>query len=119
MSGTLKRLAGSLLVNAQTRFDLLRVELAEERTRIGVSLYCGAALCFGAFLTLQLVVLAIVACSWDGPYRFRVVAGLAAASLAATLAVWAVARRYSSRRAELLAAFAQELKKDRSALEAK
>jgi uncharacterized membrane protein YqjE len=119
LSDTLKRLTTSLLANAQTRFDLLRVELAEERARIGISLYCGAALCFLAFLTLQLVVLAIVACYWDGPYRIHVVVALSCASFAATVAVWATARRYSSRRAEMLAASAEELKKDRSALEAK
>lgn len=119
LSDTLKRLAASLLVNAQTRFDLLRVELAEERARIGFSLYCGAALCFLAFLTLELAALAIVARYWDSPYRLQVVLGLSFASLLATGAVWVASRRYGSRRNEVLAAFAAELKKDRSALEAK
>lgn len=115
----LRRLAGNLLGYAQNRLELLGVELAQERARVGSVLTCGLLMMLFGMLTLQFGALLLVALSWDSAWRVPVIATLSALALAATVvSAWAWARKRQSASA-LFVSSSAEIGKDRRALEFK
>src|SRR6478752_10863856 len=69
-------LGRTLLAVVRTRADLLALELTQEQHRLAqLALYGGLAL-LSLALCLQLLVVGVVAWSWDTAYRWPAVAGV-------------------------------------------
>src|SRR5262245_5953604 len=67
-----RRLAAALWEQAGLRFELLTLELAEERARIVGVLAAIAAIVVGVALALAFAGLAVLIVAWDTPYRVTV-----------------------------------------------
>jgi len=67
-----RRLAGALWEQAGLRFELLTIELAEERARIVGVLVAIATIVAGVALALAFAGLAALIAAWDTPYRVTV-----------------------------------------------
>ena len=95
-----RRLAGALWEQAGIRFELLTIELAEERARIVGVLVAIATIVAGIALALAFAGLSALIAAWDTPYRvtvavtFAVIYGLIA--LVAVVTVRSLLGRTSS-----------------------
>ena len=96
LSDGLNHLAIALLKFAEDRFDLLRWEAAHEGSRISGMLVRGFCAALLGFLTLEVLVLLIVASFWDTAWRLQVLVGVMLAALTATLLLVAAYRRKSN-----------------------
>ena len=113
---SLQRMLATLLTLAQTRLELLTVEIEEQLQRAAsILLWSIAAIFFGS-LTVLLLAITIVIAFWD-EHRL-LAAGLVTATVAfaALIAVLSV-RRQLRARPRLLAATAAELARDAAALD--
>lgn len=117
LSGSLKRLAGTLLAILQTRLDLLSNEMEEERLRIGQMLLCGSIALFFFGLAIMLLTVFIVVVFWDS-YRLLVLAGLATIFFGIGLLVLGELRRITREKSKLFSASLAALDNDRDQLDA-
>lgn len=115
MFDNLKRMAGTVLAMAQTRAELLSVEVEEEVQRLFGYLVLSlvALFCFGIAALLAIVLIIIL--FWD-THRVAVVAGLMGffAILAIGISLWV--RNCYRQKPRFLAATMNELSKDIQAL---
>jgi uncharacterized membrane protein YqjE len=113
--GALRRIAGGVLAIAQTRLELIGIELAEEKDRLLLSLFIGVA---GMLLSLMalvtLTVLIAVAC-WDS-YRWQSLAVLTAAYTLAAIGCGLNAWNRLRHAPPIFPATLAELEKDFAAL---
>lgn len=113
----LRLLGGALLEFLRGHVELLQVELAQERNRIGVVLWHGLVLGLVAFLTVQCALLFVVVMFWDTAWRLHAIGALTVAALLATIAC---VRRWQHVRAPREPPFdatVAELRKDRELIE--
>lgn len=117
--GSLRGFADGLLGSVHDRFELLSIELHEEKHRL-IQLFVWISVAvFGALLALTFVSCAIAAAFWDTPARVPVVAGIAVAYAAiAALAAWQCRRRLARQTRPFTATLA-ELRADRACLQTK
>lgn len=77
--GAGRRFFAAIWEHAGIRFELLALELAEERSRLIGALVAAASLVFCSALTLAFAGVALLVAAWDTPYRMLVVWLIAAA----------------------------------------
>lgn len=77
LSDTLRRLVAQSLNVLHGRFELFKLEIDEERVRLGQVLGRGLLAALSIFLAVQLIAMLIVALVWDTQWRIPVVVGLA------------------------------------------
>ncbi len=85
ISDSLRRLLNESLNIVQGQFELFKLDLGDERTRLGNVMTRGVLAGLLIFMTVQLFALLAVALSWDTQWRIPVIVGLAVTSLVATL----------------------------------
>ena len=107
----------TVLGMAGTRFDLLGIELAEEKERLVALAITGFVAAFALSFAVLLVTLFCVVLFWDS-YRLAVIGGFTVAYLAA--GAWAVERLRAQLASHpaLFAGTVAELEKDRDTLRA-
>jgi len=81
---TLRRLVALSIDGMQARLELMRLELGEERRRLGGLITKGLFAAFLIFLSLQLLAVFAIALSWDSGWRIPVIASLTALALLST-----------------------------------
>lgn len=114
MFASLRGLAETLLGIAATRFDLLGIEVAEEKERLVALLITAMALGFAfAFAALMLTLL-VVALFWDK--RLLALAGCAVFYGVLGVWLWSYLRAQLAAHPPVFAASVAELNKDRDAL---
>jgi uncharacterized membrane protein YqjE len=115
---SLRRMAATLLALAQTRLELMSVELEEQFEYISSVLLWSIAAIFFASLTVLLLALTIVIAFWDD-HRL-LAAGLVTGTFAMiALFAWLGVRRLLRRRPSFFAATADELARDAATLRSK
>lgn len=115
LMASLKRLAGTLLAIACTRFELLSNEWEEERLRIGQMLLYGLTALFFFGLAILLLTAMIVVLFWD-TYPLAVMGALSALFFIAGFLAWNVMRTLSRQKPRLFSASLSELADDRDRL---
>lgn len=85
LSDTLRRLVAQSMNVLQGRFELFKLEIHEERLRLGEVLSRGVLAALAIFLAVQLIAMLVVALVWDTQWRLPVVAGLAVACIVVAL----------------------------------
>lgn len=73
--GAMRGIGPAFIALIKTRIELLGIELAEERSRLGVIAILGAGALLCAGMLLLLANLFVLAWFWDG-HRFQAIAGL-------------------------------------------
>lgn len=86
--GRLQRLLRSTLQYARVRVEILEVELHLERARLGAMLMRGVALALSALLGLQLVIVLLLALSWNTPWRLHVIVALIITAAVVAAVMW-------------------------------
>lgn len=112
---TLRALFVNLLGIAGTRFELLGIELAEEKERLVGLLFTAIAAAFALSLAVLLITLFCVVYFWE-THRLPVIAGFAVFYIG--IGVWMVSRLQAQLASHppLFAGTIAELEKDRAAL---
>lgn len=77
LSDSLRRVLAQSMNVVQGRFELFKLEIDDERQRLGQVLSRGLLAALSIFLAVQLIALLLVALVWDTPWRLPVVVGLA------------------------------------------
>jgi uncharacterized membrane protein YqjE len=90
--------------------ELIRIELAETKTRLLHEVIALVALAVGALFTLSFLCIAIIASAWGTPYFLSVVWGVAATWLVVTIAAFLVLR--AQRPGQSFQTLQQELQRD-------
>lgn len=85
LSDTLRRLVAQSMNVLQGRFELFKLEIHEERVRLGQLLGRGLLAALSIFLAVQLIAMLIVALTWDTQWRIPVVVGLAVTCIVVAL----------------------------------
>jgi len=111
----LRRIAGGVLAIAQTRLELIGIELAEEKERLLVSLFIGLAGMLLSLMALVTLTALIAVAFWDS-YRWQSLAVLTL--VYALTALWCGLKAGSRLRdaPPIFPATLAELEKDRVAL---
>ncbi|HTI18833.1 MAG TPA: phage holin family protein [Trinickia sp.] len=73
--GPLRRMLGSIVALLHTRFELIGIELAEERERVIAVLFLGLVAAIFAMMALISLTALIAVAFWD-TYRWQVLAGI-------------------------------------------
>lgn len=112
--GALRRIAGGVLAIAQTRLELIGIEIAEEKERLLLSLFIGLASMLFGLLALMTLTALIAAAFWDS-YRWQSLAILTLAYGGGAL--WCALKAWSRLRdaPPIFPATLAELEKDRAA----
>ena len=115
MFNNLKRMAGTVLAMAQTRAELLAVEIEEEVQRLFgyLMLSLVALFCFG--IAVLLAILLIIILFWD-THRVAVVAGLMGFFAILTIGIGLWVRNCYRQKPRFLSATMNELSKDIQAM---
>ncbi len=115
MFNNLKRMAGTVLAMAQTRAELLAVEIEEEVQRLFgyLMLSLVALFCFG--IAVLLAILLIIILFWD-THRVVVVAGLMVFFAILTIGIGLWVRNRYHQKPRFLSATMNELSKDIQAM---
>lgn len=111
----LRRIAGGVLAIAQTRLELIGIEIAEEKERLLISMFIGLAGMLLSLMALMTLTALVAATFWDS-YRWQ---SLAALTLVYALAaIWCGLKAWSRLRdaPPIFPATLAELEKDRAAL---
>lgn len=111
LSDTLRRLVTQSMNVLQGRFELFKLEINEERGRLGQVLSRGLLAALSIFLAVQLIAMLAVALAWDTQWRIPVVVGLAVACI--VLAGWAVRSYRAISASTLFEASAHALAEDK------
>ena len=90
--------------------ELIRIELAETKTRLLHEVIALVALAVGALFTLSFLCIAIIATAWGTPYFLSVVWSVAATWLVVTIAAFLVLR--AQRPGQSFQTLQQELQRD-------
>ena len=90
--------------------ELIRIELAETKTRLLHEVIALVALAVGALFTLSFLCIAIIASAWGTPYFLSVVWGVVATWLVVTIAAFLVLR--AQRPGQSFQTLQQELQRD-------
>ncbi len=85
LSDTLRRLVAQSMNVLQGRFELFKLEIHEERLRLGQVLSRGLLAALAIFLAMQLIAMLAVAMVWDTQWRLPVIVGLAVACIVVAL----------------------------------
>lgn len=112
-----KRFAGSLLGQVQTRLELLTVEWAEEKSRLATLLVALGLVLFFVIMAIAFASFLVVALFWDTPQRLPAMVGIVVFYVAAALIAGLIARSKMKLKSSLFATSAAELRKDRDLLE--
>jgi uncharacterized membrane protein YqjE len=113
--GSLRQLGDGFLACVQDRFDLLAVEIQEEKFRlIQVFIWISAAV-FSGMMALAFASLTVVYLFWESA-RLAALAGLALFYAAATVGIIAAFRRYIARQPRPFSATRQEIGEDRACI---
>jgi uncharacterized membrane protein YqjE len=110
--GACRRLAAALWEQAGLRFELLTLELAEERARIVGVLVAIAAIVVGIALALAFAGLAALIAAWDTPYRITVAIVFAVSYAAIALIAMIVVRSLLGRGSPLFRHSLAEWRRD-------
>jgi uncharacterized membrane protein YqjE len=108
----LRAAGGSLLVQAALHVELLRIEWAEEKSRLlklAVATLLGFVCLLGLLVALGALLLALY---WDTPYRVRAVGTLLAAYGLGLALAWRLFRSQAARGSHSFAATRSELAAD-------
>ena len=114
--GSLRGFAEGVLGSVQDRFELLSVELHEEKHRLIQTLVWVGLFLLAAVMALVFVSLAIVVACWNTPARIPVVVALAFLYSVASVAVGLKLRRLLTRTTPPFAATLEELRADRECI---
>ena len=115
LPGAMSRLASSLVGLARTRLELLSVEYAEERGRVGMQLALVIAGVGCLLFAMFFAAAGIIVYFWDS-YRIAAIIGVILFFLAAGLALLWRRAEISNAAGTPFAASVAELEKDRAAL---
>ena len=107
-----RRLAAALWEQAGLRFELLTLELAEERARIVGVAVAIAAIVVGIALALAFAGVAALIAAWDTPYRVTVAVVFAICYAAIALVAMIVVRSLLGRRSPLFRHSLAEWRRD-------
>jgi len=113
---SLRRVVGTLIAMARTRFELLVVEFEEERARVGVLLLLAALTFLCLMLGIILVTFLIIVVFWD-TYRLQSVIALAVIYLGAAFILWRIMVAKAREQPRLFAATLAELQHDQDQLQ--
>jgi uncharacterized membrane protein YqjE len=109
--------ADSLLATVEDRIELVSVELQEEKFRlIKIFIWISAAI-FTAVMAIMFASITVVYLLWDSA-RLAALIGLTAVYAAAAAAIVVAFRGYIARQPKPFAATLQEIKSDRSTIQA-
>lgn len=105
----LQRLLYNGVQYARVRLELVELELAAERERIGAMLTRGMLLSLAMLMMAQFGAVLVVAAFWDTQWRLHAIASMIAAALALTAAAWLALRRLRREPGRPIAAALREL----------
>ena len=114
-----RRLAAALWEQAGLRFELLTLELAEERARIVGVAVAIAAIVVGIALALAFAGVAALIAAWDTPYRITVAVVFALCYAAIALIAMIIVRSLLGRTSPLFRHSLAEWRRDVESLAAK
>lgn len=106
-----QRLLYNALQYARVRLELIELELACERQRIGSMLTRGMVLSLAALLTAQLLAALVIAAFWTTPWRLHAIVVIAAAAIALTAFAWRALRALRKEPGRPIAAALRDLDK--------
>ncbi len=112
---SLRRVAATLVALAQTRLQLVSVELEEQLEYISAVLLWSIGAMFFAALTVLLLAFTIVIVFWD-EHRLLAAGGVTASFALIALFAWFGVRRLLAERPRFFAATARELARDAATL---
>ena len=113
--GSLRHLGDGLLACVQDRFELLAVEIQEEKFRLIQTIVWISAAVFSGIMAIAFASLTLVYLFWDGA-RLAVLGGLTLFYAAATVGVIAAFRRFIARQPRPFSATRQEIGEDRACI---
>lgn len=113
-----RQVLAGLVAHLRTRLELLGVELAQEKLRLGAALGFGLAALLCAVVALVLALVLVIALAWNTPWRLQVIAGLCVVSVGASGLLLGLARRRLVSGAVLFQASLRELRRDQHLLDA-
>ncbi len=114
---SVRTLADSLLATVQDRIELISVELQEEKFRLIQTFIWISAAIFTAVMAIMFASITVVYLLWDSA-RLAALIGLTAVYAAAAAAIVVAFRGYIARQPKPFAATLQEIKTDRSTIQA-
>ena len=113
--GSLRQLGDGFLACVQDRFELLAVEIQEEKLRLIQTIIWIGAVAFSGMMAIAFASLTLVYLFWDGA-RLAVLSGLAIFYAAATIGIIAAFRRFIARQPRPFLATRQEIAEDRACI---
>ena len=114
---SLPKAAPALLRHLAAYVDLASLDFARAQREIAGQLLASVIIIFGALFALLMGCLAVVAYTWDTPYRVSAIVWMALGFLAIAVVAAIVRARAARSRSQFLAAVRQEWREDRVLLE--
>lgn len=114
---TVRRLGNGVLDMLQGRLELLQTELGDELDRLGGLLARQILVALSGLLTVQFLVLIVLALTWDTPWRVTAMILITLLAAGATALSYNAYTAHRQRRSPMFAASIRELEEDRRALE--
>lgn len=113
---TVRRLGNGVLDMLQGRLELLQTELGDELDRLGGLLARQILVALSGLLTVQFLVLIVLALTWDTPWRVTAMILITLLAAGATALSYNAYTAHRHRRSPMFAASIRELEEDRRAL---
>ena len=114
---TVRRLGNGVVDMLQGRLKLLQNELGDELDRLGGLLARQILVALSGLLTIQFLVLIVLALTWDTPWRVPAMIIITLLAAVATALAYSAYTAHRQRRSPMFAASIRELEEDRRALE--
>lgn len=96
---------------ARVRLELIELELASERARIGAMLARGMALSLATLMTTQLIAALVIAAFWTTPWRIHAILSMVATAIGLTILAWRSLRTVKNEPGRPIAAALRDLDK--------
>jgi uncharacterized membrane protein YqjE len=114
---SLPKAAPALLRHLAAYVDLASLDLARSQREIAAELLASAVVGICALFAVLMGCLAVVACTWDTPYRLSAIAWLGGGFVLAAVIAAVYRSRVARARSQFLASVRQEWREDRVLLE--
>lgn len=114
---TVRRLGNGVVDMLHGRLKLLQTELGDELDRLGGLLARQILVALTGLLTIQFLVLIVLALTWDTPWRVTAMTVITALAAGATACSYGAYTAHHRRRSPMFAASLRELEEDRRTLE--
>lgn len=114
---TVRRLGNGVVDMLQGRLKLLQNELGDELDRLGGLVARQILVALSGLLTIQFLVLIVLALTWDTPWRVPAMIIITLLAAGATALAYSAYTAHRQRGSPMFAASIRELEEDRRALE--